>query len=234
MKFTQDFEPELRKPIVIAAMQDMGNVGSIVTDYICEKLNARRFRTAKTSLTGYVIDNCGHIDVAQEEWGYACTDSLIVFGGGAGQPQDTAELHEICRDVIDTAKKHSASIIYTAGGLHTDRDTQNAPGTYVTATSQRLARQLAGSGFNLSRQRTMITGFNGLILGYAKSSRIRAIGMYGELNDPSIPQYRAAKSVIETFQRLTYLKIGDTADLERLAEDVDEKVARRWRPSFQQ
>jgi len=33
MDFIQESEPDLKKPIVIAAMQDMGNVGGIVIEH---------------------------------------------------------------------------------------------------------------------------------------------------------------------------------------------------------
>ena len=34
MEFIQNDEPVVEKPIIIAAMQDMGNVGSIVINFI--------------------------------------------------------------------------------------------------------------------------------------------------------------------------------------------------------
>jgi len=34
LEFINKLEPEIRKPLIIAAMQDMGNVGSIVVNFI--------------------------------------------------------------------------------------------------------------------------------------------------------------------------------------------------------
>jgi len=48
MDFFQESEPDLEKPIVIAAMQDMGNVGSIVVDFINDNLKTKQFRVAKS------------------------------------------------------------------------------------------------------------------------------------------------------------------------------------------
>ena len=45
--------------------------------------------------------------------------------------------------------------------------------------------------------------------------------MYGELNDPKIPQYRAAISIIKTLEKLTYRKLGDTTNLEMMAQEVE-------------
>lgn len=225
MRFVQEFELKLQKPIVIAGMQDMGSVGSIVVDFIRDHLRARRFRTACSSLSGYVVDNGGYIDVVREQWSYAHTDDLIIFGGGSGQPQTPQEMHEVCTDVIAVAKKHSAKLIYAVGGLHTDRDLQGSPRSYVTSTSKKMASQLAGYNFLLTSGRSLITGFNGLILGYAKRNGIRGIGVFGELNDPSAPQYRTAKAVVETLRQLTFQKLGDTSALDRLADDTDGKMS---------
>ena len=125
MEFNQNEEPNLKKPIIIAAMQDMGNVGNIVINFINDSLRTKAFRTSKTTYPTYVIDKGGYIDLPDESWEYRYTDDLIVFGGGKGQPQSTSELNELCQDVIDVAKKYSAKFIYTLGGFHTNRPLKN-------------------------------------------------------------------------------------------------------------
>jgi len=135
MQFSQNEEPEIKKPIIIAAMQDMGNVGSIVINFINKSLKTKSFRSAKVSFPTYVIDNGGHVDLPKENWEYRYTDDLIIFGGGNGQPQDNNELNLLCKDVIDIAEKYSAKFIYTLGGFHTNRILKNNPKTYITTTS---------------------------------------------------------------------------------------------------
>ncbi|HII36162.1 MAG TPA: hypothetical protein HA319_03820, partial [Nitrosopumilaceae archaeon] len=60
--------------------------------------------------------------------------------------------------------------------------------------------------------------------GYAKTNGIQGIGLYGELNEPEIPQYRTAKSIIKTLEKLTYKKFGDTVKLDVMAERVDNEI----------
>jgi len=228
MEFFQEKEPEIKKPIIIAAMQDMGNVGSIVVDFINTHLNTKQFRIAESSYPSYVIDKGGHIDLPDEKWIYRHTNDLIIFGGGTGQPQSSEELHLLCQDVIDIAKKYSAKFIYTLGGFHTDRELYKNPKTFVTATTIQLKDHLEKLQVNTTPQRSLITGFNGLILGYAKKNNIQGIGLYGELNNPEIPQHRAAKSIIKTLEKLTYLKLGNTDELDIMADDIDEKLKTRW------
>ena len=223
MEFIQNEEPNVRKPIIFAAMQDMGNVGNIVVNFINESLGTKTFRTAKTSFPTYIIDKGGYIDLPDEKWEYKYTDDLIVFGGGKGQPQSNSELNALCQDVIDIAKKYSAKFIYTLGGFHTNRIFNNNPKTYITTTSRELTKQMEGLDVETTPQKSIITGFNGLILGFAKKNEIQGIGMYGELNQPEIPQYRSAISIIKTLEKLTYRKLGDTSQLEIMAQDIERK-----------
>jgi proteasome assembly chaperone (PAC2) family protein len=221
MEFIQTQEPDVQKPIVIAAMQDMGNVGNIVVDFINESLHTKQFRTAKNQFPTYIIDKGGCIDVPNENWKYRFADDLIIFGGGAGQPKSNRELHSLCQDVIDISKKYSAKFIYTFGGFHTNRILNKNPKTFVTTTSQDLTKQMQEMGIETTPQKSIITGFNGLILGFAKQNGIHGIGMYGELNEPKVPQYRAAISIIKTLEKLTYRKFGDTSSLEMMAKEIE-------------
>ncbi len=223
MEFTQDEEPTVKKPIIIAAMQDMGNVGSVVINFINDSLRTKTFRIAKTPYPTYVIDKGGYIDLPNESWEYKYTDDLIIFGGGKGQPKSNSELNALCQDVIDVAKKYSAKFIYTFGGFHTNRVLDNNPKTYITTTSIDLTKQMEGLNVETTPHKSIITGFNGLILGFAKKNGIQGIGMYGELNEPDIPQYRAAISIIKTLEKLTYRKFGDTSQLEAMAQDIERK-----------
>ncbi|HWY36406.1 MAG TPA: PAC2 family protein [Nitrosopumilaceae archaeon] len=208
-------------------MQDMGDVGSIVVDFINKGLDTYPFREISSSLPEYVIDNGGFIELPEERWEYRYAKDTIVFGGGAGQPQTNEELNTLCQDVIDIAKKYSARFIYTVGGFHTNRDFGKEPKTFVTTTSASLADRVRKLGVDTTPEQSIITGFNGLILGFAKQNNIEGIGLYGELNDPKVPQYRSAKSVIKTLEKLTYQKFGNTTELDMMADAVEDKVRTR-------
>jgi uncharacterized protein len=224
MFFVKLEEPSLQKPIIIAAMQDMGNVGSIAIDAINENLKTRPFRHVYPPSPNYVIDNGGYVDFQQERWEYRYTKGIIVFGGGTGQPQTNQELYELCQDIIDIAKMYSAQLIYTLGAFHTNRIVDKKPETFVTSTSRELTEQIIKFGIQPTPQSSLITGFNGLMLGFAKINNIKGIGLYGELNNPRIQQYRAAKSVLQILERLTYQRFGNLEELDVMAEAVDKEI----------
>ena len=227
MFFVKQDEPQdLQKPIIIAAMQDMGNVGSIAIDTLNKILRTRLFRQAFPPSPNYVIDNGGYIDFHQESWDYRYTKDIVVFGGGAGQPQTNQELYELCQDIIAIAKIYSARLIYTLGAFHTTRMIGKSPETFVTTTSQELTEQIRKLGILTTPQSSLITGFNGLMLGFAKINNMQGIGLYGEINDPRIQQYRTAKSVLQLLERLTYQKFGDLRELDVMADAVDSEIER--------
>jgi len=227
MEFVKVEEPDLKKPMIIAAMQDMGSVGSIAIDFINQKLKTRLFRHVSSSYPPYVIDKGGYIDFEREGWEYRYAKDTIAFGGGTGQPNTTEELYKLCQDVIDVAKTYSAGLIYTLGAFHTNRDLSKRPKTFVTTTTPELAERVMKLGVETTPQSSLITGFNGLILGFAKLNDIQGIGLYGELNDPQIPQYRSAKSVLQVLEKLTYQKFGGLEELDVMAEGVDNEIQRR-------
>jgi proteasome assembly chaperone (PAC2) family protein len=229
MFFVKLEEPFLQKPIIIAAMQDMGNVGSIAIDAINKNLKTRPFRHVYPPSPNYVIDNGGYVDFQQERWEYRYTKGVIIFGGGTGQPQTNQELYELCQDIIDIAKMYSAQLIYTLGAFHTNRIVDKKPETFVTTTSRELTEQIVKFGIQATPQSSLITGFNGLMLGFAKINNIKGIGLYGELNNPRIQQYRAAKSVLQILERLTYQRFGNLEELDVMAEAVDKEIEKMKR-----
>ena len=229
MEFVKVEEPQVNKPIMIAAMQDMGNVGSIAIDFINKSLQTQCFRYVSAPYPNYVVDKGGHIDFQQERCEYRYGRGVIVFGGGVGQPQTNHELYELCQDVIDVAKSYSVQLVYTLGAFHTDRNYGKSPRTLVTTTSQELTDQIAKLGIETTPGSSLITGFNGLILGYAKKNNMQGIGLYAEISDPQMPQYRSAKSLLVLLEKLTYQKFEGMRELDEIASAIDSELDRMKR-----
>ncbi len=223
MKAVDVGDAAISKPIIIAAMQDMGNVGGIAIDFINKSMETKVFRFIDVPYPNYVVDQGGHIDYQREKWEYrqGSDGSVVVFGGGVGQPQTNQELYDLCNDVIGVAKKYSAQLIYTLGAFHTNRDYGKSPRALAAATSQELAEHLQRLGFDLTPGSSLITGFNGLILGLAKESGLQGIGLYAEINDPEVPQFRSAKSLLVALEKLTYQKFRGMDELDEMAGRVE-------------
>ena len=124
-------------------------------------------------------------------------------------------------DVIETATKYSAQLIYTLGAFHTTRDYGKSPRTLVAATTRDLSEKVQSLGIEPTPGSSLITGFNGLILGLAKETGLQGIGLYVEIDDTEVPQYGAAKSLLLTLEKLTYQKFRGIDELDELAGRVD-------------
>ena len=61
MEFEDVRQADVKKPLIIAAMQDMGNVGSIVVNFINKSLGTIQFRNVKSSRPPFVYDKGGYI-----------------------------------------------------------------------------------------------------------------------------------------------------------------------------
>lgn len=223
MKAVDVDDAAISKPIVIAAMQDMGNVGGIAIDFINKSIETEVFRFIDIPFPNYVIDQGGYIEYQRERWEYrhGSDGNIIVFGGGVGQPQTNQELYDLCNDVVSIAKKYSAQLVYTLGAFHTTRNYGKNPKALVTATSQELAGQLQRLGFEPTPGSSLITGFNGLILGLAKENGLQGIGLYAEINDPEVPQFRSAKSLLVALEKITYQRFRGMEELEEMANRVE-------------
>lgn len=229
MKFEKLEDPKLSKPIMIAALQDMGNVANIAIDFINKTLQTTCFRYVLPPFPNYVADKGGHIEFEEQKWEYRYGDGVIVFGGGVGQPQTNQELYDLCQDVIDVAKAYSVQLIYSLGAFHTNRKYGKQPKTLVTTTSAELTDRIKAIGLETTPGSSLITGFNGLVLGYAKANNLQGIGLFAEIDEPQIPQYRSAKSLLVTLEKLTYQKFRGMEELDEIAGAIDSEVDRMKR-----
>ncbi len=226
MEFIDLDHPSITRPILIAAMQDMGEIGNLAVQFINKTIRTTPFRYVLAPYPNYVVDRGGFIEFRQEMWEYRYAKNLITFGGGLGQPQTNGELYDLCKDVINIAKRYSVQLIYTLGAFRTERELGKKPISLATTTSPALKDQIRSLGVEMTPTSSIISGFNGLILGFASVAGLQGIGLYAEINDPQIPQYRSVKSVLELLEKLTYQKFGGLEELEAMGSAVDNEIDR--------
>jgi proteasome assembly chaperone (PAC2) family protein len=226
MEFIDVESPSVTKPILIAAMQDMGDIGNLSVQFINKAIGTTPFRYVLTPYPNYVVDRGGYIEFRQERWEYRYSTNLITFGGGLGQPQTNDELYALCKDVINIAKKYSVQLIYTLGAFRTERELGKKPRSLATTTSSALKEKILKLGIETTPPSSVISGFNGLILGFASDANLQGIGLYAEINEPQIPQYRSVKSVLELLEKLTYQKYAGLEELDVMGSAIDNEIDR--------
>ncbi|MFQ5933841.1 MAG: PAC2 family protein, partial [Dehalococcoidia bacterium] len=211
MKVTLLEHSKVEDPWLVAALPDMGNVAGLVVGHLNQQL--------ETQLIGEILSYPSQITytkgVLTEPRPYsfrASPEDRVVIFTGTDHPAYPGELHELCEGVVDVAVKLGARRIFSVGASFRGR-VEGTPAVYGVVNRPELLQELKGAGVAALRGEGAITGFNGLILGVAGERGIDAVCLLGDIDDPSVPQPRTARAVLETLQKLTGIE-ADTARLE--------------------
>jgi proteasome assembly chaperone (PAC2) family protein len=185
----------------------MGRVGGLVPKSLIEHLDATLFAELQSYSKPYVL--CKNGLISHAPYTYRCYYTRrgnLVIMTGEEQPNDVTELYSLCNSIIDLAQQvGKVKRIYTTGGYSKD-EVSGEPKVYGVANMPHLLAELDRLGIReIGPEISTITWFNGLILGVALNKGIEAIGLYGELDNPSIPQPRSARSVLKSIVTLLSL-----------------------------
>lgn len=202
----------------------MGYVGALVAEFLIDHLRIKPFVEMSSYDKPFVLCKDGLISEVQSMFRlyYAETASLVVMTGNS-QPNDTKELYELCERVLDLAAAIGRlERVYTCGGYRRDKIV-GEPRVYGVSNNPELFKELDKLGIReIGADVSSITWFNGVILGVAKRRKIDAVGLYGELTDPSIPQPDSARAVLRALT--TLLSLPQIQKRERAEEGQAEGV----------
>jgi len=216
MKLKQIESAKMNDIILVASLPDMGRVGGLVSNFLAKQLDTKLVAEIESIEKPWVTYENGianlHVDTYKI---FADKQNSIVVFTGDTQPQDTRELYELCDLLLDTVQRYgNVKRLYTSGG-YLKQEVIGEPKVYGTANNANLLKEL--DKYNIARlgnEVNSITWFNGLILGTAAKRDIEGIGLFGEIDNPSIPQHLAAKSIVKVIARMINTEIN-TKELEQ-------------------
>ena len=191
--------PNAERVNLVAALPDMGSVGGLVAEFLVDHLKIEPF----AEISSY--DGLIHEVPSVFKVYYSERASLVVMTGNS-RPNETKELYELCERVLDLAAAVGRiGRVYTCGGYHTEKIV-GEPRVYGVSNNPKLFKELDKLGIReIGAEVSSITWFNGVILGVAKRRKFDAVGLYGELTDPAIPQPDSARAVLRALTPLLSL-----------------------------
>jgi proteasome assembly chaperone (PAC2) family protein len=199
--------PNAERVNLVAALPDMGSVGGLVAEFLVDHLKIEPFAEISSYDKPFVLCNDGLIHEVPSVFKvyYSERASLVVMTGNS-QPNETKELYELCERVLDLAAAVGRiGRVYTCGGYHREKIV-GEPRVYGVSNNPKLFKELDKLGIReIGAEVSSITWFNGVILGVAKRRKIDAVGLYGELTDPAIPQPDSARAVLRALTTLLSL-----------------------------
>ncbi|MDE1829611.1 MAG: PAC2 family protein [Thaumarchaeota archaeon] len=206
--------PKLNKPIMIAALPDMGNVAGIGMDFLVKKLKAKLFAEIYAFWPPAVSYYNGLIKYEQSSYNfhYSQKDNLVFFSGEFN-PSDPRRLYELCYEVVNMAKKLKVDTLYTIGAA-LRQTSHTEPKLFAATTASEHLGLLKKENLELLNGKGQITGFNGLILGIAKEKQLDGICILSEIDNPNVIQPRSAQLIIAKLLQILRLRSLDMKELE--------------------
>jgi uncharacterized protein len=206
--------PKLKKPVMIAALPDMGNVAGIGMDFLIKNLKAKLFAEIYAFWPPAVSYEKGLIkyDQSSYKFHYSQKENLVFFSGEFN-PSDPRRLYELCYEVVDMAKKLQINTLYSIGAA-LRQPNPSEPKVFAAATTLKLLDQLKKEKIQILSDKGQITGFNGLVLGIAKEKQLPSICLLGEIDNPNVIQPKTSEIILSKLLQLLKIKPLNMKELE--------------------
>ena len=223
--------PKLNSPNMLAAWPGIGNVATIIANYLRSKLGFKELAALEAS---YFFDPIGVLvkdnvveapNFPQSRFYYWKNEGrgsdLILF---IGDDQPAAKGYELANCVLDVGQKFQIKRMYTCAAAMTRIHHTEPPRVWGVATSHQVAEDLRK--YNLVQAGNLqIAGLNGLLLGVAKERDVDGVCLLGEvpLYATRVPNPMAALAVMKTLTVMLEVEI-DLAELAKMAVDAGERM----------
>lgn len=214
--------------IAISGFPGMGLVGKTVADYIKHNLKAKPI--AKIYGYGFpahlVSYEGGDADIIHVEISYAEKNGLgLLVVTGEVQPINDRGQHSLGRYLIRKLLEVGVKELIATAAYVSDT-TSHTRNVYVVGTDAQTIRKYVEKGA-ISLSGGIISGLNGIIVGWARFHGLKAVCLLGEtwrsIVEMNYVDYTAAKIIIDLINKVWKLGI-DTSELDQQGLTVESHV----------
>ncbi len=224
--------PRLKSPHMVAAWPGVGNVATIVANYLKSKLDFKDLAEIVAPqffdpIGIAVKDNVVEAPQFPQSKFYYWKDKtkggndLIIF---IGDDQPAAKGYALAQCVLDVAVRFGVKRIYTCAAALTHIHPTELPRVWGVATNPALTAELKKYDL-LERGNFQIAGLNGLLLGTAKERNVEGMCLLGEVPQYAtrVPNPMAALAIVSILTKMLGISI-DTVELSRQADEAKETM----------
>lgn len=225
-----DEEPELEKPLLIEGLPGIGNVGKIAADFLCEKLNGKKFATIYSDSfpPQVILDGDGVIELACNELYYVRNvngrDIIFLLGNYQGTTPEGQYL--ICEDLMkDVFLKMDVSRIYTLGGYGTGKISEESRVLgAISDISMKPELEKHGVVFSKGEPAAGIVGASALLVAFGKMYEIPSACIMGETSGYFI-DHKSGIAILNVLESILGLEL-DKSELNERCQQIDELTAK--------
>ena len=218
----------INNPTLIEGLPGIGNVGKIATDYIIEKIKAKKV----FEITSYKFPHCVFVNDENlvelptiEIYHKKIKNKSFLFLVGDIQPLDEYACYEFCDKILDIFQKYKGKEIITLGGIAQERIPKN-PKVYCTGTNQSIIKKYKNKQKigNLNEIVGPIIGVSGLLTGLAKRRKISAISLLVEtFAHPNHFGIKSGQEILKILNNKFNLKLKIT-DLDEEVIEIEKEI----------
>lgn len=223
-------KPKLNKPILVEGLPGIGNVGKVASEYLIEKLKAKKFAELYSDHYPYhvFVNEDDSVDLPRNEFYYYRRKGgdLIIITGDI-QSMTPHGHYELVNGMLDFVSKYGVKDIYTMGGFGVSAMPKE-PKVIGAVTDEKLKKKYAKLGvrFESGERVGIIIGASGLMLGLGKLRGMSGLCLMGEtLNRPMFTDTKAAGYVLLKLCKILNIKI-DMKDIESRSSELEKAIAR--------
>lgn len=222
------------KPILIAGMPGIGNVGKICMDVLIEETKAELFmRFFSYNMPNSVfVNETNLVELPKIEMYYKKINKQdFLFLTGDVQPSTEKASYEFAELIIDLLKKNNISFILTIGGIGLAQIPET-PKVYMTGNSKEFLDKLSKEFQNkkLVVETKIygivgpIMGLSGILLGMAKKEKINACALLAEtFGHPIYIGLKGSRTILDILN--ANFKLGMKFDkLEKEIKQIDAQI----------
>ncbi len=211
-------------PILLAAWPGMGQVGSMVVDYLHQKLMAKSFAQMESAdiMPDVVLvkEGIAHFpEGPANRFFFWSNPGLIIFEAGI-------QIHgvlgfKMVNAVLQFSRQYGVKEVYTFAALAQQMNHNDPSEVFCAASNQNMLLSLQQQGLR-AVQDGYVGGLNGLLLGMAEAQGMQAACLLG-----SIPSYaanlaypKAAAGILNVIKSFIHIEF-DVTEMENNAEAMD-------------
>lgn len=214
-------EVKLNKPILIAGLPGIGNVGKIVVDHMRKELGAVKFATLYSEHFPHqvIMLKSGGIRLVNNRFYYIKSKTKggndIVLLTGDAQAVTPEGQYAVNSKIVDFFKSElGGTFIYTIGGYSIAQAIVKNPRVFANVSRKEVIGQFKNLGIHFGESKGIIWGSAGLIIAFGKMQSMDGICLMGETAFLEMDA-NAAKAVISTLSKKLNLEIK-TANLDKI------------------
>ena len=200
------YEPKFnKKPILIAALPDMGNVAGLCLNFLVKKIDTKIFAEIYSFWPPYVTYKKGIINYMQSSYKfYENSEYNIIVFTGDFNPTDPRRLYELCYEVLKIADMCNVKILYSLGAsLKPINSIEKL--VYAAVNKPSMINMINKFNLQILEDEGQITGFNGLILGIAQEFDLDGICLLGEIDNKNVIQPKTYQEILKVLLNIINL-----------------------------